>query len=137
MELIFPPLGRADEKGITLRQGPSNLVRDQQPICPTLMFRSRLANAFGQKIDPKRAKQSRKRRTLNEGRPKEDGLGGTLTNTVLEPGFNLGNYTWVDLQNVPVGKLARRKRRLFRRDLHKLVTEWDAGIRAFNNRVVA
>ena len=60
-----------------------------------------------------------------------------MTNTVLEPGFNLGNYTWVDLQNVPVGKLARRKRRLFRRDLHKLVTEWDAGIRAFNNRVVA
>ena len=96
------------------------------------MFRSRLANAFGQKIDPKRAKQSRKRRTLNEGRPKEDGLGGTLTNTVLEPVFNLGNYTWVEQQNVPVGKFEQCQS--LWRDLHELATEWDAGIREFNNR---
>ena len=99
------------------------------------MFQSRLANAFGQNIDPKRAKQSRKRRTLNEGRPIEDGLGGTLTNTVLEPGFNLGNYTWVEQQNVPVGKCDQRQS--FRRDLHELATEWDAGIREFNNRAAA
>ena len=98
------------------------------------MFQSRLANAFGQNIDPKRAKQSRKRRTLNESRPKEDGLGGTLTNTVLEPAFNLGNYTWVEQQNVPVGKFDQRKRQSFWRDLHELATEWDAGIREFNNR---
>ena len=98
------------------------------------MFLPRLANAFGQKIDPKRAKQSRKRRTLNEGRPKEDGLGGALTNTVLEPAFNLGNYTWVEQQNVPVGKFDQGKRQSFWRDLHELATEWDAGIRGSNNR---
>ena len=40
-------------------------------------------------------------------------MGGTLTNTILEPVFNLGYYTWVEQQNVPVGKFARRKRQSF------------------------
>ena len=60
-----------------------------------------------------------------------------MTNTVLEPAFNLGNYTWVEQQNVPVGKFDQGKRQSFWRDLHELATEWDAGIREFNNRAVA
>ena len=42
------------------------------------MFWSKLVNSIGQKIDPNAGKLSRKHRTLNEGRPIEDGLGGTL-----------------------------------------------------------
>ena len=57
-----------------------------------------------------------------------------MTNTVLEPAFNLGTYTWVEQQNVSVGKFDQRKRQSFWRDLHELATEWDIVIREFNNR---
>ena len=69
---------------------------------------------------------------VGQNRPKEDGLGGALTKAILEPVFNLGNYTWVEQQNAPVGQFDQRQS--LWRDLHELATEWDAGIREFNNR---
>lgn len=46
--------------------------------------------------------------------------------------FNLGYYTWVEQQGIPVGDFDRRRDQSFWRDLHGLVETWDELITRFN-----
>ncbi len=46
--------------------------------------------------------------------------------------FNLGYFTWVEQQGVPLADFDRRKKQEFWRGLHDLVPQWDEMITAFN-----
>jgi hypothetical protein len=51
--------------------------------------------------------------------------------------FNLGYYTWVEQQGVPLPEFEVRRRPEFWRGLHDLLPAWDAMIEEFNARVGA
>ena len=46
--------------------------------------------------------------------------------------FNLGYFTWVEQQGIPLADFDRRKSQTFWRGLHDLVPQWDEMITAFN-----
>ena len=48
--------------------------------------------------------------------------------------FNLGYFTWVEQQNVPLDSFVARRRPSFWRDLQPLLGEWDSLITDFNAR---
>jgi cysteine synthase len=69
---------------------------------------------------------------------------GAATDHVLELSerdrhriFNLGYYTWVEQQGVPLADFERRRRQDFWEDLHRLIPAWDALIDEFNARTGA
>jgi cysteine synthase A len=47
--------------------------------------------------------------------------------------FNLGYFTWVEQQNVPLPDFEKRRSQAFWRGLHDLVPQWDEMIDAFNH----
>jgi cysteine synthase len=49
--------------------------------------------------------------------------------------FNLGYYTWVEQQGVPIGEFTERREQGFWMSLHELLARWDAMIEEFNGRV--
>jgi cysteine synthase A len=51
--------------------------------------------------------------------------------------FNLGYYTWVEQQGVPIEEFEARRRREFWDDLLAYLPAWDERIREFNARVAA
>ena len=66
---------------------------------------------------------------------------GAATDHVLELSerdrhrvFNLGYYTWVEQQGVPIVDFERRRRQDFWTGLHQLIPAWDALIDEFNAR---
>jgi predicted CXXCH cytochrome family protein len=48
--------------------------------------------------------------------------------------FNLGYYTWVEQQHVPLADFEARRHQRFWTGLHALVPQWDAMIAEFNQR---
>jgi cysteine synthase len=48
--------------------------------------------------------------------------------------FNLGYFTWVEQQGISIEDFERRRHPSFWRDLRNLPEQWDAGIKAFNER---
>jgi hypothetical protein len=46
--------------------------------------------------------------------------------------FNLGYYTWVEQQHVPLPDFQARRDQAFWKQLHDLVPAWDALIEEFN-----
>ena len=48
--------------------------------------------------------------------------------------FNLGYYTWVEQQGVPVAEFDRRREQRFWRELHAVIPQWDRLIGEFNAR---
>ena len=66
---------------------------------------------------------------------------GCATDHLLELGetdrrriFNLGDYTWVEQQHVPIAAFQARRDQKFWRDLHAIVPRWDEMINEFNQR---
>jgi hypothetical protein len=51
--------------------------------------------------------------------------------------FNLGYYTWVEQQGVPIEEFVERREQRFWTGLRELVPVWDAMIEEFNARVGA
>ena len=49
--------------------------------------------------------------------------------------FNLGYYTWVEQQGVPIAEFTERREQGFWTGLHDLLARWDAMIEEFNGRV--
>lgn len=71
-------------------------------------------------------------------------LAGVRTEHYLELGrrdreriFNLGYYTWVEQQGVPLAEFEARRRPKFWDDLHAYLPAWDERIRELNARVAA
>jgi hypothetical protein len=58
-----------------------------------------------------------------------------LTQRDRERMFNLGYFTWVEQQGVPLADFDARKKASFWRALRPLVSEWDSMIKEFNARV--
>jgi hypothetical protein len=48
--------------------------------------------------------------------------------------FNLGYYTWVEQQNVPIADFEARRDQKFWQELHSIVPRWDEMIAEFNQR---
>ena len=68
-------------------------------------------------------------------------LRGCTTDHLVELGetdrrriFNLGYYTWVEQQNVPIATFEARRAQGFWTDLHGLLPKWDEMIAEFNER---
>ena len=57
-----------------------------------------------------------------------------LTHSERKRIFNLGYYTWVEQQGVPLDDFDRRRDQAFWRDLRRLVPAWDSLIEDFNAR---
>ena len=51
--------------------------------------------------------------------------------------FNLGYYTWVEQQGVPLEEFEARRSPAFWQEMREVVHEWDAMIEAFNSEVAA
>jgi hypothetical protein len=51
--------------------------------------------------------------------------------------FNLGYYTWVEQQDVPIATFEARRHQDFWTDLRRYLDVWDAMIDEFNERVRA
>ncbi|MFO0998070.1 MAG: pyridoxal-phosphate dependent enzyme [Alphaproteobacteria bacterium] len=71
-------------------------------------------------------------------------LAATATDHLIELGardrdrlFNLGYFTWVEQQGVPLEEFDRRRSQVFWRDLRSLVPRWDRLIEDFNRRAAA
>ncbi len=69
---------------------------------------------------------------------------GCTTDNLLELGetdrrriFNLGYYTWVEQQKVPIDAFEARRDQKFWRDLHHLLPRWDQMITEFNQQTGA
>ena len=50
--------------------------------------------------------------------------------------FNLGYYTWVEQQNIPVEEFNKREDPKFWKNLRSEIKEWDEKIKNFNRQVV-
>ncbi len=50
--------------------------------------------------------------------------------------FNLGYYTWVEQQKVPLASFEARRQQTFWQDLRRIVPRWDAMIAEFNQRAL-
>jgi len=92
-----------------------------------------LASAFGGTFGPSEAAA-----TFGEG------IAGAGTDNLLELTdadrrriFNLGYYTWVEQQGLPVAQFVERRDPATWRRLHDLLPAWDAMIDEFNARVAA
>jgi hypothetical protein len=57
-----------------------------------------------------------------------------LTSADRERIFNLGYFTWVEQQGVPVEEFRARKEASFWDSIRSVVTDWDAMIAEFNAR---
>jgi cysteine synthase A len=73
-----------------------------------------------------------------------EAISGASTDHVLELTqldrrriFNLGYYTWVEQQDVPIGEFVARREQAYWTGLHDLLPRWDAMIDEFNARVAA
>jgi cysteine synthase len=51
--------------------------------------------------------------------------------------FNLGYFTWVEQQDVPIDEFVARRPQTFWRGLHEMLPVWDAMIEEFNGRTAA
>jgi hypothetical protein len=51
--------------------------------------------------------------------------------------FNLGYYTWVEQQGVPIEEFEARRRQDFWQDIRSVLPEWDRLIEEFNDRTGA
>jgi cysteine synthase len=68
-------------------------------------------------------------------------LAGAATDHLVEIGhrereriFNLGYFTWVEQQGVPLSAFDARRRQTFWRDLHEMIPQWDQLIDDFNDQ---
>lgn len=101
------------------------------------LYRSEYAKAvakhFGGKVDRDAVAKAYARHML--GAAGEHTL--VLTDSDRRRIFNLGYFTWVEQQGVPLAEFAMRRSQSFWRDLHPLIPAWDAMIAAMNAEIGA